>query len=135
MAVTIITTLNSREEWLEHRKNFIGGSDASAIVGLNPYMSNLELWQIKTGLMEQEDISEKPYAKYGTIAEEYLRELFKLDYPQYENSFSKTISKYTWEKLQEEAKRKLEEGVGVDKVQEHWQSIIDGVVPFGYEVE
>ena len=56
-------------------------------------------------------------------------------YPQYENRFSKTILKDTWEKLQEEAKRKLEEGAGVDKVQEHWQSIIDGVVPFGFEVE
>ena len=99
MAMTM-TKLNSREEWLEHRKKYIGGSDASAIVGLNPYMSNLELWQIKTGLIEQEDISEKPYVKYGTIAEEYLRELFKLDYPGYQvfyepnNSF--TNEEYSW---------------------------------------
>jgi len=56
-------------------------------------------------------------------------------YPQYYERFSKTISKATWEKLQEEAKKKLEEGLGVDEVRKHWQSIIDGVVPFGYEVE
>jgi predicted phage-related endonuclease len=27
--------LDSREEWLEHRKKFIGGSDASAVIGVN----------------------------------------------------------------------------------------------------
>lgn len=38
-----------REDWLEVRKNGIGGSDAAAAVGLSPYMSPLELWLIKTG--------------------------------------------------------------------------------------
>ncbi|RBB35701.1 endonuclease [Burkholderia reimsis] len=39
----------SRSEWLEVRKSGIGGSDAAAAIGLNPYMSPLELWLIKTG--------------------------------------------------------------------------------------
>jgi putative phage-type endonuclease len=39
----------SREDWLDVRKNGIGGSDAAAAVGLNPYMSPLELWLTKTG--------------------------------------------------------------------------------------
>ncbi|WCM19763.1 YqaJ viral recombinase family protein [Paraburkholderia bryophila] len=39
----------SRDDWLEVRKNGIGGSDAAAAVGLSPYMSPLELWLIKTG--------------------------------------------------------------------------------------
>ncbi|CAN0622771.1 Endonuclease [Burkholderia multivorans] len=39
----------SRDDWLEVRKNGIGGSDAAAAVGLNPYLSALELWLIKTG--------------------------------------------------------------------------------------
>lgn len=73
----------SREEWLQARQNRIGGSDAAAIIGLNPYMSNVDLWEIKTGRRQQEDISEKSYVKYGTEAEQYLRELFKLDYPEY----------------------------------------------------
>ena len=76
-------TLASREEWLKNR-NRIGGSDASCIIGMNPYKSNTELWEVKTGRAEQEDISEKPYVKYGSKAEEYLREVFKLDYPEYE---------------------------------------------------
>ena len=73
----------SREEWLQARNNRIGGSDAAAIIGLNPYMSNVDLWEIKTGRRQQEDISEKPYVKYGTEAEKYLRELFKLAHPEY----------------------------------------------------
>ena len=47
------------------------------------YKSNVELWQIKTGQAVPEDISDKPYVKYGTEAEQYLRELFKLDFPEY----------------------------------------------------
>lgn len=38
-----------REDWLKVRKSGIGGSDAAAAVGLNPYMSPLELWLDKTG--------------------------------------------------------------------------------------
>lgn len=74
--------LKSREEWLERRTR-IGGSEAAAIVGMNPYMSNTELWDIKTGAKEHEDISVKPYVAYGVAAEPLQRELFKLDYPKY----------------------------------------------------
>lgn len=79
--------LKDRSEWLEARKNRIGGSDAACIVGMNPYRSNVELWEIKTGQVEAEDISDKPYVKYGSEAEQHLRELFKLDFPQYKVSY------------------------------------------------
>lgn len=85
----------SREEWLEERKKGIGGSDASAIVGENPYKNNIRLWEEKTGKVQAEDISDKPYVKYGTQAEDLLRELFKLDFPQYEVSHDEnTIIKH-----------------------------------------
>lgn len=77
-------TFQSREEWLKARTGFIGGSDASAVVGLNPYKDNVTLWMEKTGQAAAEDISEKPYVKYGTHAEDHLRELFKLDFPEYQ---------------------------------------------------
>lgn len=83
MAVEMMQ-LCSREEWLQARAGRIGGSDASAILGMNPYRTNIELWQIKTGQLVPEDISDKPYVKYGTEAEQYLRELFKLDFPEYQ---------------------------------------------------
>lgn len=72
----------SKEEWLNHRTR-IGGSDAAAIIGMNPYRTNQELWEIKIGLKQAKDISEKPYVKYGTEAEQHLRELFALDFPEY----------------------------------------------------
>lgn len=76
--------LSSHEEWLGVRKHYIGGSDASAVLGMNPYKSNLELWQEKVGIVQPEDIGEKPYVKYGHEAETLLRELFALDFPEYE---------------------------------------------------
>lgn len=76
-------TLESREEWLKSRTR-VGGSDAAAVVGLNPYKSNVDLWEEKTGRVIPEDISDRPYVKYGTEAEKYLRELFALDFPEYE---------------------------------------------------
>ena len=73
---------DSMEEWLVNRKG-IGGSDASAILGLNPYKTNQELWMEKKGQMSPVDISGKSYVKYGNDAEPLLRALFALDYPKY----------------------------------------------------
>lgn len=75
--------LKSRSEWLEMRTSYIGGSDASCIVGMNPYKTNVELWENKTGRRTPEDISDNPFVKYGSEAEKYLRELFALDFPQF----------------------------------------------------
>ena len=74
----------SREEWLKGRKNHIGGSDASACVGMNPYKDNVQLWEEKMGLVMPEDISDKDYVRYGTEAEKHLRALFSMDFPEYQ---------------------------------------------------
>lgn len=73
----------AREEWLKARLNGIGGSDAAAAIGMSPFKSNLELWEEKTGRRKADDISDNPRVKYGKEAEKYLRELFKLDFPEY----------------------------------------------------
>ena len=92
--------LGSRDEWLQARGKRIGGSEASAVVGLNPYMSNTDLWSIKTGRREAEDISDKPYVRYGHDAEPILRELFKLDFPDYKVGYVDNNlflnSRYPW---------------------------------------
>jgi len=74
----------NRTEWLKLRKSGIGASDAAAILGMNPWKSNIQLWQEKTGEVEAEDISDKAVVKYGNDAEPLLRELFKLDFPEYD---------------------------------------------------
>lgn len=73
---------SNREDWLQKRKQRIGGSEASAIVGMNPYMDNNDLWEIKTGRKEA-GVSDNALMQYGRDAEPYIRELFKLDFPQY----------------------------------------------------
>lgn len=76
--------LDSKEAWLNKRQGYIGGSEASSVIGKNPYMSNIDLWEKKTGRRQGADISDNPLVKYGHDAEKYLRELFKLDFPDYE---------------------------------------------------
>lgn len=41
------TKLMSKEEWLKNRQAGIGGSDASAIAGLNPWKSSIQLYMDK----------------------------------------------------------------------------------------
>lgn len=79
-----MTKITNDAEWLKERLKGIGGSEAAAIIGKNPYLNNQELWELKVGLRVAEDIGDKPCVKYGKEAEAPLRELFKLDYPEYE---------------------------------------------------
>ena len=44
----------TRNEWLEERKKGIGGSDAAAIIGANPYKDNIKLWEEKARRKEPE---------------------------------------------------------------------------------
>lgn len=74
----------SREDWLQARHSFIGGSDAAAILGLNPWKTNVDLWEEKTGRKEAADISDNEAVKFGSQSEPYLRELFRLDNPDLE---------------------------------------------------
>ena len=69
----------NREQWLKARKRFIGGSDVSCILGLNPYKTNVQLFREKKGLVEPDDLSDNPLVQYGTQAEEHIRALFSLD--------------------------------------------------------
>lgn len=73
---------NTREEWLAMRQSQgIGGSDAGTVLGLNPWCSNVQLYRYKTGQEQPPDISDKPAVIFGKVAEEHIRELFRLDYP------------------------------------------------------
>lgn len=72
-----------KSEWLKKRNNGIGGSDAAAVIGVSKWKTNVQLWEEKTGRRELEDISENEFVKYGKESEKFLRELFKLDFPEY----------------------------------------------------
>lgn len=64
-----------REEWLEIRSHYVGGSDAASIVGLNPYESPYSLWAKKTGRVPE--FGGNIATKVGTYMEEFVAHLFE----------------------------------------------------------
>lgn len=60
--------------WLELHKTGIGGSDAGAIAGFNPYESPFTVYCEKTGDMQPKEITEA--MRQGTDLEEYVRARF-----------------------------------------------------------
>lgn len=82
----------SRDEWHANRIQGIGGSDASTLIGRNPWKDNNTLWKEKKGIIFPEDISDKPYVQYGTEAEKHLRKLFALDFPEYEVQYKDNVT-------------------------------------------
>lgn len=52
----VSTSGMERQQWLDARRQSIGGSDAAAIIGLNPWSTPYAVWADKTGkLPDQED--------------------------------------------------------------------------------
>lgn len=64
----------SREEWLRQRKHGIGGSDAGAICGLNPYSSPMRVYHEKT--TEEISDSDNEAMRQGRDLEEYVARRF-----------------------------------------------------------
>lgn len=76
--------IKTEQQWHEQRINGIGGSSASAVIGHNPYQTNVELWEYKTGKKQPEDISNKDCVIRGNLEEEPMRVLFSVEYPEYD---------------------------------------------------
>lgn len=72
---TIPTAKITREEWLQLRRKGIGGSDASVIMGKNPYRSILQLWEEKTGKLPVTDEGNE-YTYWGNVMEPIIRKEF-----------------------------------------------------------
>ena len=73
----------SRDEWLIARRKGIGASEAAAIVGMSPWMTATELWELKTGQRAETDKSSDKFVSQGVRLEPVLRELFKVTHPEY----------------------------------------------------
>ena len=73
--LTKISTKNMpHEEWLEHRRKSIGGSDASAIIGLNTYTSPYTVWADKLGKLPPKEDNEA--MRLGRDLEDYVAKRF-----------------------------------------------------------
>ena len=71
----------TREDWLAHRNDHIGASEAGAILGVG-FQSKIDLWKIKTGRMLPKDLSDNAAVAYGNRAEDALRRLFMAKHPE-----------------------------------------------------
>lgn len=77
LAVRLVETKDmERQDWLQRRKAGIGGSDAAAICGLNPYKSPMQVWLEKTGQIESED-EQSEAAYWGQLHEAMVANEFK----------------------------------------------------------
>lgn len=72
----------TREDWLKCRCNGIGGSDAGTVLGVNPYKTNVELYEEKAGIRKNE-FQGNAATQYGKDAEQHIRGIFLLDHPEY----------------------------------------------------
>lgn len=72
---------DNRDDWLAHRDDHIGASEAGAILGVG-FQSKIDLWKIKTGRMTPKDLSDVEAVVYGNRAEEALRQLFIAKHPE-----------------------------------------------------
>lgn len=61
---------------VQERQQFIGSSDAAAVLGLSRWSTPLHVWAEKTGQIEHEDISERVAVKLGNKLEQTVAELF-----------------------------------------------------------
>lgn len=72
--ITKIKT-KSHEEWKELRSHYIGGSDAAAVVGLNPFASAYSLWAEKTGRIP--GFEGNLATEVGTYLEDFVAKKFE----------------------------------------------------------
>lgn len=73
--ILVSTKALGHDEWLEYRRQGIGGSDASTIVGLNPYNSRFRLYADKKGLLDE--IPDNEAMRQGRDLEEYVARRFE----------------------------------------------------------
>lgn len=71
---TVCTENMTRDEWVKFRKNYIGGSDAAAIIGLNPFVTPYSLWAEKTGRLPEREDNEA--MRQGRDFEQYVADRF-----------------------------------------------------------
>lgn len=64
---------NDSKEWLDKKSHSIGGSEISAILGLNPHMTAIDVYLSK---VEGKQIENKIVMRAGTVLEPFVAELF-----------------------------------------------------------
>lgn len=77
---------SNRTDWLQGRKNGIGASEISAVLGCG-FKTAIQLWKEKIGASEPDDLSNNSRVTFGNQAEHPMRDMFRLLHPEYELTF------------------------------------------------
>lgn len=91
----ILLNFNNKEEWLQMRKEGIGGSDLGSILGHSPYKSAKDIYLSKISDVEQ--ISNKAI-EFGNDFENIIFNMFKYKYKDYYEvlDFKNTMFRSIW---------------------------------------
>jgi putative phage-type endonuclease len=90
LAKVLIETNNlSHNEWLEYRKQGIGGSDIAAICGLSKWKKAIHVYLEKIGEAPQEELSEA--AEWGILQEPLIADKFARNHPEWAITEQKAI--------------------------------------------
>lgn len=79
----VVRSYEDKEKWKAARIILIGGSDASTLIGMNPYKTNNQLWKEKKGIVKPKELSNDAIS-HGVALEPVLREWFKQTHQDYE---------------------------------------------------
>ncbi len=77
MSLNVVKLDQNNDDWLKWRADGIGASDAAAVMGVSPYLTPLQLWEIKTGRKKQKE-NVTLFAK-GHEIEAKIRARYELD--------------------------------------------------------
>lgn len=72
-----VKSFSDRTSWLKGRSNTIGASEAAAVLGMSPWMNEIELWERKRGKEVKENTNAS--MNRGTRSEAHIRELYGIE--------------------------------------------------------
>lgn len=68
-----------RDDWLKGRRKSLGASDASAVLGINPWMTEVDLWNDKRGNSAKKDDGDNDDIIRGNRSEKHIRAMYEIE--------------------------------------------------------
>ena len=128
-----------READQEVRNQGLGGTDASVIMGLNPFTNRVELWEVKTGARTSEDISDNEKIRWCILLEDIIAKEYALRTGKRVRNVNRTYRHKEFPFLQGHIDKKIEgENAGVEvknvglRQAKYW--MIEPPVYYNYQV-
>src|SRR6266568_838753 len=71
---TIVRMAQGSPEWHEHRRRYRNASETPAVMGISPWVTPYQLWQLKLGLIKQ---AVTPAMRHGAELEPVARAAYE----------------------------------------------------------